>query len=95
MISAMLVFLLPFSLVGHVSPLPTNAEALPVAPDFTVLNTRTEGTPLINCFHPYLGIIYGGTAGKAIYRANPDVGSKPPNWPDSQPFISIAVQAWS
>jgi hypothetical protein len=65
-----------FMVLGiHANPLRSDTETLDIAPDFMLLQICPEGRPLVNCFNPQLGFIYGETADKPVYGANPGVGT--------------------
>lgn len=70
-----MIFLLFTILMAHANPLPADLDNLPVPPDFMTARQCPENRPLIDCFHPHYGLVYGPQAGKAIYRAKPGVGS--------------------
>ncbi|KAF7509638.1 hypothetical protein GJ744_007676 [Endocarpon pusillum] len=68
-------FLLFTILMAHAKPLPADLDKLAVPPDFMTARQCPEDRPLIDCFHPHFGLVYGPQAGKAIYRAKPGIGS--------------------
>ena len=70
-----MVFLLVTTLMVHANPLPADLDNLPVPPDFMKARKCPRYRPLIDCFHPHFGLVYGSQEGKAIYRAKPGVGS--------------------
>ncbi|ERF72438.1 hypothetical protein EPUS_06067 [Endocarpon pusillum Z07020] len=70
-----MMFLLFKNLVAHAKPLPADLDNLPVPPDFMTARQCPEDRPLIDCFHPHFGLVYGPQADKAIYRAKPGIGS--------------------
>lgn len=71
-----MIFLLSTILMAHANPLPADLDSLPAPPDFMTVRQCPEDQPLIDCFHPHFGLVYGPLEGKAIYRATPGVGSE-------------------
>ena len=88
--ATMIIFLLLSVLIGQASPLPTDLDTLPVAPDFMEVHLCTEGVPLIDCFHPQHGLVYGAMPDKPIYRATAGVGSDLATGRTAEPDSALA-----